>query len=107
MSSRLDDWLPIVASNRAAGFLREWLLEHNSQTNAPELVTIRQFGDIAEALLAQGCLEAAGIECFLADLNIARVDWPLSRGIRLQVAPGDAADAVEVMDQPPLEEGPE
>jgi hypothetical protein len=25
-------------------------------------VTIRQFGDISEALLAKGCLDAAGIE---------------------------------------------
>lgn len=71
--------------------------------DAPELVTIRQFGDTTEALLAQGCLEANGIECFLADLNMARVDWPLSRGIRLQVSPDDAAAAIAVLDQAPLE----
>jgi hypothetical protein len=32
-----------------------------------ELVTIRRFGDMSEALLAKGCLDSAGIECFLAD----------------------------------------
>ncbi len=74
------------------------------QTNEPELVTIRQFGDISEALMAEGCLQANGIECFLADLNIARVDWPLSRGIRLQVSPEDAAEAIALLDEGPLEE---
>jgi len=58
-----------------------------------ELVTIRQFGDMSEALLAQGCLESAGIECFLTDANITRIEWPISRGMRLQVNPGDAESA--------------
>src|SRR6202162_5963666 len=35
-----------------------------------ELVTIRQFRDLPEALLAKGSLESAGIECFLADGNL-------------------------------------
>lgn len=60
---------------------------------APELVTIRHFGDMSEALLAKGCLESAGIECFLADANITRLEWPLSRGMRLQVSPDDAETA--------------
>jgi hypothetical protein len=68
------------------------------------LVTIRQFGDASEALLAQGCLKSAGIECFLADLNIARVDWPLSRGIRLQVQAEDAESAIALLMQKPLDE---
>jgi hypothetical protein len=38
------------------------------------LVTIRNFGDIAEALLANGCLDFAGIECFLTDFNITRLE---------------------------------
>ena len=65
---------------------------------APELVTIRHFGDMSEALMAKGCLESAGIECFLADANITRLEWPLSRGMRLQVSPDDAATAVEVLE---------
>ncbi len=69
-----------------------------------DLVTIRQFGDTSEALLAQGCLASAGIECFLADLNIARVDWPLTRGIRLQVHPEDAESAMALLQQKPLDE---
>ena len=69
-----------------------------------DLVTIRQFGDTSEALLAQGCLTSAGIECFLADLNVARVDWPLTRGIRLQVHPEDAESAMALLQQKPLDE---
>ncbi|MGC2539667.1 MAG: hypothetical protein WA372_00605, partial [Candidatus Sulfotelmatobacter sp.] len=40
-----------------------------------ELVTIRQFRDLPEALLAKGSLESSGIECFLADENLVRLDW--------------------------------
>ncbi len=56
---------------------------HNDDDS--ELVTIRHFGNMSEALAAQGCLDAAGIESFLADTNIARVEWPITRGMRLQV----------------------
>jgi hypothetical protein len=54
----------------------------------------------SEALLAQGCLSAAGIESFLTDANIARLEWPLSRGMRLQVSADDAESAIELLDQP-------
>ncbi|HWE49916.1 MAG TPA: hypothetical protein VG273_09015 [Bryobacteraceae bacterium] len=65
----------------------------------PELVTIRRFGDMSEALLAQCCLDSAGIESFLMDTNIARVEWPLTRGMRLQVESHDAAAAIALLDQ--------
>jgi hypothetical protein len=66
--------------------------------HAPELVTIRQFGNMSEALLAKGCLESAGIECFLADMNVTRLEWPLSRGMRLQVSPDDAETAIAILE---------
>jgi putative signal transducing protein len=65
---------------------------------APELVTIRQFGNLAEALLAKGCLESAGIECFLADANMAWMDSPVVRGMRLQVSPEDAETSIELLE---------
>lgn len=65
---------------------------------ASKLVTIRQFGDLAEALLAKGCLESAGIECFLADANMAWMDSPVVRGMRLQVNLDDAETAIELLD---------
>lgn len=74
-------------------------LHSANEHEAPELVTIRQFGDMSEALLAKGCLESAGIEGFLADLNVARVDWPITRGMRLQVNAEDAEAAITLLDE--------
>jgi Putative prokaryotic signal transducing protein len=61
------------------------------------LVTIREFGEMSEALLAQGCLQSAGIESFLADANIARLEWRIVRGVRLQVDAVDAETAVSLL----------
>ena len=54
--------------------------------------------------MAQSILESAGIESFLTDANIARLDWPLSRGLRLQVRAADAETALELLDEPPPED---
>jgi Putative prokaryotic signal transducing protein len=70
------------------------------------LVTIRQFRDLPEALLAKGSLESAGIECFLADENLVRLDWFISNfigGIKLRVKPHDAESAQKLLDEPILE----
>jgi hypothetical protein len=71
-----------------------------------ELVTIRQFRDLPEALLAKGSLESAGIECFLADENLVRLDWFISNfvgGIKLRVKAQDAANAHKILEEPILE----
>jgi hypothetical protein len=71
-----------------------------------ELVTIRQFRDLPEALLAKGSLESAGIECFLADENLVRLDWFISNfigGIKLNVRPADESNARKFLDEPILE----
>jgi hypothetical protein len=60
-------------------------------------VTIRQFGDISEALLAKGCLDAAGIENVLTDVNMAWLEWAVSRGMRLMVDAADADAALEAL----------
>ena len=67
-----------------------------------KMVTIRQFRDLPEALFAKGSLESAGIENFLTDLNITRLEWPLTRGIRLQVAPDDVESADSVLKESAL-----
>ena len=67
------------------------------------LVTIRQFRDLPEALLAKGGIESAGIECFLADDNIVRLDWFISNfigGVKLKVHPEDAETATQILNQP-------
>jgi hypothetical protein len=71
---------------------------------APELVTIRKFGNLSEALLAKGRLDSAEIECFLADENMAWIDSPVVRGMRLQVNPDDAETAIALLDQPPADD---
>jgi hypothetical protein len=76
------------------------------QLELRELVTIRQFRDLPEALLAKGSLESAGIECFLADENLVRLDWFISNfigGIKLNVRAADAENAQHLLDEPILE----
>ncbi len=76
------------------------------QLEIRELVTIRQFRDLPEALLAKGSLESAGIECFLADENLVRLDWFISNfigGIKLNVHPTDEQIARQLLDEPILE----
>ena len=68
-----------------------------------EMVTIRRFRDLPEALLATGSLESAGIECVLVDDNIVRMDWfwsNLMGGVKLQVNPDDVEAAHGILGQP-------
>ena len=67
------------------------------------MLTIRQFRDLPEALLAKGSLESAGIEAVLGDDNIVRLDWfwsNLMGGVKLKVSPEDVEAANEILDQP-------
>jgi hypothetical protein len=80
--------------------------EPRQEMEMRELVTIRQFRDLPEALLAKGSLESAGIECFLADENLVRLDWFISNfigGIKLNVRAADAENAQKLLDEPILE----
>lgn len=68
-----------------------------------DLVILKQFRDLPEALLAKGSLASAGIESFLADDNMVRMDWFISNlvgGIKLCVRPEDAETALEMLEQP-------
>lgn len=69
----------------------------------PDLATVGQYRDMAEAFVARAVLDQAGIECFLRDENTVRTDWLLSNaigGMRLQVAAGDQAAAEQLLSQP-------
>jgi hypothetical protein len=66
-----------------------------------DLLTIRQFRDLPEALLAKSVLESAGIECFLGDYNLIRMDWLWSNllgGIKLRVRQEDALVASRLLE---------
>ena len=68
-----------------------------------DLVMLRQFRDLPEALLAKGSLESAGIEAFLVDDNMVRMDWFISNlvgGIKLCVRREDEQAALDALEQP-------
>lgn len=68
-----------------------------------DTVTLRKFRDLPEALLAKGSLESAGIEAYLVDDNMIRMDWFISNllgGIKLKVHREDAEAAIEILSQP-------
>jgi len=68
-----------------------------------ETVTVRKFRDLPEALLAKGSLESAGIQAYLVDDNMIRLDWFYSNllgGIKLKVRAEDAEAASEILNQP-------
>jgi hypothetical protein len=87
---------------RRLKYPEEPLPEPRHELEMRELVTIRQFRDLPEALLATGCLESVGIQCFLGDENLIRLDWQVSNfigGIRLEVESKDEARAAELLRQ--------
>jgi len=76
------------------------------QMDLRALVQIRQFRDLPEALLAKGSLESAGIQCFLRDDNLVRLDWFISNfvgGVKLCVKSEDVENAQRLLDEPILE----
>ena len=76
------------------------------QTAVPErrnLVVLRAFRDVPEALLARGRLQASGVDCFLADENMVRMDWFISNllgGIKLMVQPSEFSKASRILNEP-------
>jgi hypothetical protein len=68
-----------------------------------ETVVLCKFRDLPEALLAKGSLESAGIQAYLVDDNMIRMDWFISNllgGIKLKVHVDDADAANEILNQP-------
>jgi hypothetical protein len=67
------------------------------------LITIRRYRDLSEAIIARAVVESAGIFCFLKDENLVRLDWQVSNfigGIRLQVDAEDEEEAEAILSQP-------
>jgi hypothetical protein len=71
------------------------------------LVLLRSFRDLPEALLAKGKLESAGVPCFLADDNMVRMDWFISNllgGVKILVDPENFSEASRLLNEPPPQE---
>ena len=77
--------------------------EHRREGNDArlrELVTVRSFCNPSEAMIVKAMLDSAGIECFLADDNAARILGSDISGIRVQVNRVDADAAIALLEQP-------
>ena len=63
-------------------------------------VTLRVFSDLAAAQLARTCLEAAGIDCHVAEEHIAlmtQLDHTAIGGVKLRVRASESEDAREIL----------
>ena len=79
------------------------LVEEEEFPAQRNLVTIRRYRDLSEAIVARSMLESAGIGVYLRDENLVRLDWQVSNfigGIRLQVDAADEQNALELLSQP-------
>jgi len=66
------------------------------------LITVRSYWNLLEAELAKGVLEAAGIECFLFDDNMLRMDWFNANaigGVKLRVDPQNVDEATHILNE--------
>jgi len=67
------------------------------------LVILRRFRDLHEALLAKGKLESAGVPCSLADDNMVRMDWFISNllgGVKILVDAENFTEAAKLLNEP-------
>jgi hypothetical protein len=63
-----------------------------------ETVTVATFSNQGEAQIARGFLESCGIEVFVGDENMSRMENPvLISGFKLQVRAADADTARELL----------
>jgi hypothetical protein len=66
------------------------------------LITVRSYWNLLEAELAKGVLDAAGIECFLFDDNMVRMDWFNANaigGVKLLVDPQNVDEANRILNE--------
>jgi len=63
-------------------------------------VVLRQYRDIPEAMVDKTALDSAGIECFLYDENMVRLDWFISNaigGVKLVVGENAVEEAEKIL----------
>jgi len=64
------------------------------------MVTVATFSNQGEAQIARGFLESSGIEVFVGDENLSRMENPVfTGGTKLQVRAADADTARELLTQ--------
>lgn len=113
LQSLLGDWhslmpearlaLAAELSTRGLDYIEPLPSSEDAPPEFRELVTIRRYRDLSEAIVARAVIESAGIFCFLKDENLVRLDWQVSNfigGIRLQVSSSDVESAEAILSQP-------
>jgi hypothetical protein len=76
-------------------------LSEKQQSELPQPDLLRRYRDLPQAMIAKSILDSAGIESFLADDNLVRMDWFYSNligGIKLLVRHEDAEAAMNLLD---------
>ncbi len=77
------------------------LIEEDEPTPAlRNLLTVKRYRDLSEAIVARSMLASADIPAWLRDENLGRLDWQLSNfigGLRLQVEAKDSEQALALL----------
>lgn len=63
-------------------------------------MVLRTYRDVTQAMVDRTVLESAGIQCFLYDENLIRLDWFVSNavgGAKIVVSENDAAEAAKIL----------
>ena len=74
----------------------------NRENEQRQFVILRRYRDLPEALVVKSILDSDGIECFLSDENLIRMDWfwsGLLGGAKLWVRRHDVDQAQNLIDQ--------
>ncbi len=85
-------------------------VEDEEVVDPSSLIAVARYRDLPEALLAKGSLDSAGIQAFLYNDNMVRMDWFWSNligGVTLHVPAEDAAAAREILDADPVDFTPD
>jgi hypothetical protein len=95
---------PVVSSEKAKNtkVVGQDATEPDELGEPSEPIALRSYRDMTEALTDRMVLEGAGIECYLFDENMIRLDWLWSNllgGLKLIVKKSDAAEAEKVLQQ--------
>jgi hypothetical protein len=77
-----------------------WAALSGANDEGGKPVVLRQYRDITAAMVDRTALESAGIECYLYDANLVRLDWFISNaigGVKLVVGEKYAEEAEQIL----------
>jgi len=94
----------LLVRSQDLSFAEQQLIQRDERERIPpnptRPVALRRYLDLTEAIVYKTALESAGIDCFLYDDNLVRLDWFYSNaigGVKLVVGEDSVAEAEEVL----------